>query len=183
MADREPTYQEQIAVWRQQRSQEQVAARVEEIKAEYTEAVTERDRHVAEGDLETAGYYDDTVQRLDCEYQQYVPPPRPQAHPRVLGLAQRNMPFFRKFGPNGFAMADKAHNYVVNNMRISPDNPKYGDAVLSYMELYAKDHGMPYDRKDQELTPNQAAKISGLSPQQYNNAARQLAAQGRFRRK
>jgi len=33
---------------------------------------------------------------------------------------------------------------------------------------------------EESLTPNEAAKISGLSPQSYNNALRQLHAQGRL---
>jgi hypothetical protein len=178
----EKSYQEQIAEWRQQRAHEQISNRVEEIKAEYHEAVTERDRLVAEGELDAAGYYDDTVQRLDAEYQSYVPPPQPQAHPKVVNLANRNAAFFRKYGQRGFQMADVAHNFVTQNMRISPDSPKYADAVLSFMELYGKENGMDYDRNSQTLTPNQAAKISGLSPEAYNNASRQLAAQGRFTR-
>jgi hypothetical protein len=183
MSQEEPTYAEQIAQWRQQRAQEQITNRVEEIKTEYQEAVTERDRLVAEGQIEDAAYWDDTVQRLDCEYQSYVPPPQPQAHPKVLRLAQRNASYFQKYGQRGAQMADQAHNYVVNKMRISPDSPKYEDAVLSYMELYGASHaGTPYDRKEQALTPNQAAKISGLSADQYNNAAKTLANQGRFTR-
>jgi len=40
--------------------------------------------------------------------------------------------------------------------------------------------GVPYDSKDQMLTADEAAKISGLSPQAYNRASQQIAAQGRF---
>jgi len=43
--------------------------------------------------------------------------------------------------------------------------------------------GVRYDRSEQMLTPNQAAKISGLSPQRYNHAVRTMHAQGRLGQK
>jgi hypothetical protein len=181
MSQEEPSYQEQIAQWRQQRAHEQIASRVEEIKTEYQEAVTERDKLVAEGQIDEAAYWDDTVQRLDCEYQQYVPPPQPQAHPKVVGLARRNAPYFRKYGQSGIAAADWSHNKTLA-AGITPDSPKYGEMVRSFMEMYAKDFGAPYDPNSQLLTANEAAKISGLSPDAYNRASQTLAAQGRFTR-
>jgi hypothetical protein len=180
----EPTYQEQIAQWRQQRAQESIATRVEEIKNEYREAVTERDKLVAEGEIDAAAYWDDSVQRLDAEFQSMLPPQPPQAHPKVVRLARRNASYFQKYGQRAAQMADQAHNYVTGKMGISPDSPKYEDAVLTFMELYGASHaGTPYDRSEQALTPNQAAKISGLNPDQYNNASRTLAGQGRFTKK
>jgi hypothetical protein len=40
--------------------------------------------------------------------------------------------------------------------------------------------GVSYDSKEQALTANEAAKISGLSPDAYNRASQQIASQGRF---
>jgi hypothetical protein len=175
-------YAEELAQWRMQRKRAEITDRIGQIQAEYAQVSRERDTAISNNDIETAEYLDKDCEQLEAEYNQYVPPQRPQPHPRVLGLAQRNAAFFQKYGAYGAQMADHAHNYVVNHMRISPNSPRYQDAVLSYMELYSKEAGMPYDRGDQALTPNQAARISGLSPEAYNRSVQEIARQGRFTR-
>jgi hypothetical protein len=61
--------------------------------------------------------------------------------------------------------------------------PQYFDKLKTLMELHGEQYlGVKYDRNEQSLTANEAAKISGLSPQQYNRSAQQLAAQGRYRK-
>jgi hypothetical protein len=180
---RELTYPEQIAQMRQERAAREHVERLTDIQTEYQEVVKERDEAAARGDLEVFEEADTKAEALEKDWNYYNPPQPPPVHPKVLRVAQRNAPYFRKYGERGVAMADQAHSYVVDKMRISPDSPKYEDAVLSYMELHAGNHaGTPYDRTDQELDANQAAKICGMSPQEYNRCARQAWNAGKYRR-
>jgi len=47
------------------------------------------------------------------------------------------------------------------------------------LTMYAKDYGLRYDPEELLLTPNEAAKISGVSANVYNDSLRQVASQGR----
>jgi hypothetical protein len=174
------SYQEEIAAWRVQRQQQEVSNRLEQIKTEYAEAARERDRAIQENDMETAEMRDYDCQQMEAEWNQYVPPGPPPVHPKIANLAQRNAGYFQKFGQRGAQIADRVHRYVTERMRVSPDDPRYEEMVKSAMEMYAKDYGCPYDPSTEILTADEAAKISGLSPKQYNNASRHMAAQGRF---
>ena len=48
------SYAEDVARWRMERKQAQITDRVNQIGAEYAQAVRERDRAIADGDTETA---------------------------------------------------------------------------------------------------------------------------------
>jgi hypothetical protein len=174
------SYQEEIMAWRIQREQQEIADRAQQVQQEYAIAARERDEAIARNDMEEATYQDNTCLDLEREYNKICPPQPPQPHPRVANLAQRNTPYFRKYGERGAQIADRVHRYVTERMRVSPDDPRYEEMVKSAMELYAKEYGCPYDRNSEMLTADEAAKISGLSPKQYNNASRHMAAQGRF---
>jgi hypothetical protein len=65
-------------------------------------------------------------------------------------------------------------------MGLTPNTPQYFQAVRDLLTMYARDHGLTYDPNEETLTPTEAAKISGTSPQTYNNASRELARDGRF---
>jgi hypothetical protein len=174
------SYQEEIAAWRMQRQQQEVSNRLEQIKTEYAEAARERDQAIANNDMETAEMRDYDCQQMEQEWNQYVPPGPPPAHPKVANLAQRNTPYFRQYGQRGAQVADVAHRYVTERMGVTPDDPRYEEMVKSWMELHAKNYNCPYDPNSEMLTPDEAAKISGLSPKAYNNASRRMAADGRF---
>jgi hypothetical protein len=49
----------------------------------------------------------------------------------------------------------------------------------NYMELYAKDFGIPYDPNEDSADWKQAARASGVSEKTYLDAYRALKAQGR----
>jgi hypothetical protein len=174
------SYQEEIAAWRMQRQQQEIVDRAQQVQQEYAIAARERDEAIARNDMEEATYRDNECMDLEKEYNQIVPPQPPQLHPKIANLAQRNAGYFQKFGQRGAQIADRVHRYVTERMRVSPDDPRYEEMVKSAMEMYAKDYGCPYDPNSEILTADEAAKISGLSPKQYNNASRHMAAQGRF---
>jgi len=77
------TYQEQIAAWRQQRAQQEIVDRCQQIQSEYRDAQRERDQAIASNDMETAEFRDRNCQQLENEYAQYVPPPPPQMDPKA----------------------------------------------------------------------------------------------------
>lgn len=73
-----------------------------------------------------------------------------------------------------------AHNNAVR-AGFKPDTKPYFDAVEASLEIGGPIFGGPrYDPSEQMLTANEAAEISGLTPDQYNRAARQLWKQGRI---
>jgi hypothetical protein len=61
------------------------------------------------------------------------------------------------------------------------DSPEYFELARASleMELNKEQHGVDFDRSEENLTPTEAAKISGLSPQAYNRNAQKMAADGR----
>jgi hypothetical protein len=178
-----PTYQEQIAAWRAQRAQQQVAERVNQIASEYRDAVRERDQAIANNDVETAEWRDADCQQLEQEYNQYVPPQPPQMDPRLAQFAQRNADYLNKLRNKvGPERADKFLKWVdqrLVRMGHQPNTPSYFKWGRDMLELDSERvTGVPYDSKDQALTANQAAKISGLSAEEYNNAAKVIAPKG-----
>ena len=80
------TYAEQIAEWRSYRQQQEQAQRLDEIRAEYAEAQRERDRAVADGDVETATDRDNDCLYLERQWAEIAPPP--QIDPGWLNLAE-----------------------------------------------------------------------------------------------
>jgi hypothetical protein len=70
-------YAEDLAQWRMQRRQAEVANRVEQIKDEYAEASRERDQLIANGNVEEAEWRDKDCEQLEAEWAQYVPPRSP----------------------------------------------------------------------------------------------------------
>jgi hypothetical protein len=182
-------YREQVAAFRYQKQQEDLA--VDYNQAVYGREESLRNRQEIERQAAVEidpderarlkdewHYYDAEVQRCEADIQRLAPPPPP--HPKVANLAQRNTPFFRQYGQRGAQVADVAHRYVTERMGVTPDDPRYEEMVKSWMELHAKNYNCPYDPNSEMLTPDEAAKISGLSPKAYNSASRRMAADGRF---
>jgi hypothetical protein len=185
------SYQEELAHWRAQRKQAQIADRLEQIQQEHAQAARERDVAIANNDLEEAELRDMDVEQLEQEYQQIVGPQRPQMHPASVEFLQKNRAFRERHGAAADQAILMAHNYATrprnpttNNpaytgMGLTPNTPQYFQAVRDLLTMYARDHGLTYDPNEETLTPTEAAKISGTSPQTYN-ASRELARDGRF---
>ena len=59
--------------------------------------------------------------------------------------------------------------------------PAYFDRLKTLMEMHGEQFlGVRYDPNEQALTATEAAKISGLSPQAYNNSVHALHRDGRL---
>src|SRR5262249_45822857 len=105
------TYQEQIAQWRQQRAQQQIADRCNQIRSEYAEAQRERDQAIANNDMQTAECRDYDCQQREKEWAQYNPP-RQQADPRMVEFVRRRQPFVDRHGQAAYQAMDMAHRYA-----------------------------------------------------------------------
>jgi hypothetical protein len=186
------SYAEDLARWRAERKQAEISNRLEQIKTEHAEAARERDTAIANNDLETAEWRDGDCERLEQEWNQYVPPQQPQMHPASVEFLQKNRAFRERHGQAADQAILMAHNYAVRprnpnttnpaytGMGLTPNTPQYFEAVKSLLTMYAKDHGLHYDPEEEALTANEAAKASGVSNQTYNNASRELARDKRF---
>src|SRR5262249_47706203 len=136
-------------------------------------------------DLELAASADDQCQYLENEYAQIVGPRQPQADPRLVQFGQRNQDYLNKLRAKvGPERAGQFLNWLdqrLVNMGLQRNSPAYFERGRDMMELdSARVTGVPYDPNTQALAADEAAKISGLSPQEYNRAAQQIGNQGRF---
>jgi hypothetical protein len=186
---------EQVAQWRQDRMRAQVEQRKQEIVSEYREAARERDQAIADNDLETAGTNDDYCQNLEAEWQQYVPTPPPQMDPRLQRFHAANKNYIdalvAKHGnekATAFLNAVDARLTAPRNLQdpskggmgLQRYSPEYFQRGQDFLELYSEGvSGERYTPND-TLTAEEAAKISGVSPDQYNRASAALNNQGRF---
>jgi hypothetical protein len=185
-----------VAQLHENRVQRETAQRVQEIHDTYNQARSEALEAAERGDWDTAelAYTDALGAKRDWDY--YNPPQQPQIDPRLAQFAKRNSVFLERYGPRAYEVLSQAHEYMMRprnpsttnpahtGMGWRPENvfsPAYFDRLKSLLEIHGESlFGVKYDRNEQALTPNQAARISGLSADAYNSAARQLASQGRF---
>jgi hypothetical protein len=191
----EPSYLETIAQMRQERAQRERVERSQEIRDWYTEAQRNRDEAAARGDVDSFEMHDDDCQRLEQDWQQLNPPQPPQLDPRLVDFAKRNSQFLERYGQRAFQALDAAHQYMVRPRNPRTNDPRYTgmgmgnkvftpqyfDKLKDLLEMHGEKFlGVRFDRSEESLTPNEAAKISGLSPRAYNNALRVVASQGRL---
>jgi hypothetical protein len=192
---RQPTYNEQIAQWRQDRMRQQVEQRKQDIVQEYREASRERDQAIANNDMETAEENDSYCQNLEAEWQEYHPPQPPQMDPRLQKFHAANRDYVdRLIARHGNEKATAFLNAVdarltapknlqdpsKGGMGIARYSQEYFDRGKDFLELYSEGvSGVPYE-PNATLTADEAAKISGVSPQQYNRSAQVLQQQGRY---
>src|SRR5215471_4397530 len=186
-------YQDDLYRWRVQRRQAEAQSRVNDLRQEHAEAVRERDTAVANNDLETAAGADDQCQYLENEYRQLLGPQRPQVHPEWTKFLQRNSQFIEREGQRGVQAVTDALAYMQRARNPNSNDPRYSgmgmrpdqvftkqglDKLEDLLELHGPQfYGVRYDKNEKTLTPNQAAKMSGLNANQYNQASREISAQ------
>jgi hypothetical protein len=191
MADDIP-YTAQIAAYRQERAQREAAAQLEDLKFQHEQARLERDRAAQIGDRESFEVHDDTCQWLEEEYNRICPPQAPAPHPTAVEFIRKNQPFLERHGQAAVNAIGLAHQYAtrprvphvsnpgLTGMGLAPNSPAYWEAMRSLLQLYGPDYGVRYDRNEELLDPTTAAKVSGVSADNYNAAFKTLHAQGRL---
>jgi hypothetical protein len=93
-----PSYAEELAAWRAQRRQAEIADRAQEIQREHAQYARERDEAITRNDLEEAAYCDNSCENLEQEYRKIVPPQRPQMPLPAQEWILQNKPFFDRHG-------------------------------------------------------------------------------------
>src|SRR5262245_3139108 len=191
------TYAMQVAQMRQQRRQQELAADYNQ--AVYGREESLRNRQEIERQAATIAdpneraqltddwhYYDAEVQRCEADMRR-LNPPQQQMDPRTVRFIQERKPFVERYGYAGAQQAwGLAHNHLTRPGAAKWDvnSPEYFKAVDELVEMYGPQYGYRFDpSSDVQLTPNEAAEISGLSPRQYNQASQELAKQKRFTEK
>src|SRR5262245_8365301 len=159
------SYQDEIAVWRQQRQQRENAYRLQEIRQEHEQHRLERDAAIQRGDAEEAEMRDTDCEYLEQQAYEITGPQQPQLDPRLVSFAQRNQQFFEKYGQRAFQALDEAHKYLMRprnpntnhpgytGMGLRPEQaftPAYFDNLKSLLELHGEQFlGVKYDRNEQ----------------------------------
>ena len=186
------SYLQQIAEIRQQRAQQEYQARAQEILTEFQENTACRDQAARDGDAEMWHIYDRECERLEHEAAAYMPPQQPQVDPKMVEFMRRNQSFFDRFGQRAAYAADLADAYITRprvrgernplrtGMGLQRGSAQYFAALKDLLEMHGKDYGVHFDRGEAIATPNEAAKLSGLSARDYNRARSALIAQGRL---
>jgi hypothetical protein len=173
------TYQEELAQWRQQRKQAEVADRAQQIREEHAQYARYRDTAIANNDLAEAEYNDNACESLEQEYAQIVPQ-QPQHDPRQVQYVRRRAPFVQKYGQRPMQNFDLCHKYLLSR-GWQPNTKEYFRGMDTLMEMYGKAYGTPFDPNQKMLNAREAAKISGLDEKSYAAAYQQLKQQGRVR--
>jgi hypothetical protein len=144
------------------------------------------------GDRDTAIYYADQANQQEQEFLAVAAhlPQQQQVDPRLAQFAAQNQAFFHKYGNAGIQGFDLAHQYATRPKTGSPNpsqtgmgltfgTPEYFSAVKDLMVMYGKDYGLNFDPNDEILTPDEAAKISGISPREYNRGVERMINEGK----
>jgi hypothetical protein len=137
-------------------------------------------------------YFDSELQQCAARARQLTPYQPSEADRALARFTERNRAFFERHGQagvNAFDLADKyataprnpnANNPAHTGMGLQRGTRPYFAAMRDLLQLYGKDVGVRYDRDEEALTPNEAAKISGLSAEQYNKCAHAMHRAGRL---
>ena len=139
--------------------------------------------------------WDREVQQLERDFQAHMPIQQqidPQGYARAF-LARRQT-YIDKYGQaavNAIAEADKycttprnPRNLKQHGLGLQRYTPTYYRRMDDLLDMYAGQlFNAPYSSdSDKALTPDEAAKASGLSNRDYNRSVRALQAQGRLGR-
>jgi hypothetical protein len=170
------SYAEDRAKFIAQAQQRQVQQRVNEIQQEHRQAVAELDQCVAAGDMESAHYRALEANQLQAEYAQYVPP---RMDPKAAGWVRKHQDFFNRHGVQADAAVQGAHKWLTRqgNAGWVVGSPAYYKAIEDLLELHGQHYfGVRFDPSEGagRLNATQAAKISNVSAQTYNNQAQRI---------
>src|SRR4051812_40202356 len=190
---RELNYQEQIAQLRQQRAIVEHQQQAEELVQTYQESLQLREEAAQRGDAASWHIHDSDCETLEGDWARYYAP-RPQQQqvdPRMAGYFKRKKTFLDRHGDAGARAMDLAHQYASRprnpsaqhasqtGMGLQPGSPAYFKAMDDLLEMYSGDFGLRYDKKEDQVSPDEAARISNVRPAEYNNGVKAMWNAGR----
>jgi hypothetical protein len=180
------TYHEQIAQMRAARQQVEAQARVDELRREYSEIESLRNSATDARDWHD---YDRRCEELETEYLRMLPPEarNPQAEiPGVGEFAQRYRGFFERHGQRALQVCALADTYATRprnphsaqdtnaGMGLQRGSAQYWDAMPKLLEMYGGQFGVNFDPSEASLSPDDAAALSGVSADEYNEMVHKM---------
>jgi hypothetical protein len=195
----EENYHEQIARMRQERAAREYQETLVNIREQHADAIRERDEAAAAGDAETFEQADATAEMLEKDWNYLNPPQPPQMDPRLREFAAKNQNFLTRYGQRAEQALGAAHQYMLRPKNPNTNDPRYTgmgwnpqrvftpayfDNLKTLLEVHGETlFGVKYDPGEENLTANDAVKVTGAgSPERYNNWSRRAAAAGKFRK-
>jgi hypothetical protein len=192
--------QQRINAARQERAQREYVEQVQTLQAEYRDNCANRAQATRDGNREEWDYWDSLCEQNERDLQAFLPVQAPEPHPAAQRWDYINKTFnerlTQRLGPQAaqqkLAEADayitrprnpRATSLAERGMGIARNSPAYFHAMESLLELYGESMaGTKFDPSEKALTPDESAKISGLSPRHFNQCTQQLINQGRIGR-
>jgi hypothetical protein len=191
-----PSYREDIAQLRAEAAQRQienVQYEVRRLRDEVLEAERLASEASAAGDRDTALSYAEWANTAEQNYiaaASQLPQQPQQIDPTVAEFAQQYRPWIEKHGQRAIEGLSMAHAYAtrprtgsnnpaMNGMGLQYGSEQYKSAIKDLLSMYGADHGIPFDPSTEMIGPDEAARISGCSPAEYNRGVRKMYSEGR----
>src|SRR6516165_9743572 len=176
-------YRETLAQLRQEahgRQIRELTTRAHELSQQVAENEQYALEAEASGDHDSALTYTEFAQedaKQLTETLAKLPPSGPPEYAQRFFAEHKG--FFDRHGERAFQAAAMAHQYATTakdpenpkGMGLTPGTPEYDHAMKNLLEMYGKDVGVDFN-PDEGLTADEAAKISGVSPREYNRQVR-----------
>jgi len=191
-------YYSTIMRMRQERAGRERMNELREIQEDYQTFREARDEAAERGDVESFENNDDALINLERRWHQLNPPRPPQIPPVWADWINRNSTFIEREGQKGVNAVASALAYMQRPRNPNTNNPSltgmgltpqqiFTPAGMDKLEKLLEINGrlffdVNYDKNEKSLTADQAARLSGLSTQAYNNGG-VLHAQDRLGRK
>ena len=192
-------YLEQVAAMRQSKQREEIAMERNQAIYSYQQSLQSRqeiERQAAcTNDPDEQQYlrdqwhyFDAELQRAEQDIRRFTPPQISLPCRKSSGRFCSEIKLSLREGQRGVAAMDLAHNYLVSR-GYNPSARGFNEKIRTLLEMYGGNlqqitggqcANVRFDPQEQSLTATEAAKISGLSPERYNQYARAAYAQGRF---
>jgi hypothetical protein len=193
-------YQQEVYRMRMERKQAETEDRLEQLRQQYNNALENREnaalQMVNNDDPSEWRYWDSEMEDAERQLAPFLQAQQPRQDPRAAEWVKRNSAFFERYGQRGINAVRDAHAYLLRPRNENTNNPAYTgmgvhpsqayspeyfkkleDVLEMHAEMY---HGIKFDPKEKSLTANEACEVSGLSPNQYNEASRAAAAAGKY---
>lgn len=193
---REKTYEEMVADMRRSRNERMTNERRIQIRTEWEDLQQQRAEAEAQLDQSRWDELDSEMEALEREDRDYTPQPtvqqqRQQAWNNLGGAKQEFLMKQRGylgrtggfFGENakGMQLFAQAHELALR-AGCREDSADYFEHVRRNMEMNAEkvDPRLAFDRSEEMITEQEAAKLSGLSLDQYRRNQQTMVSQGRM---
>jgi hypothetical protein len=178
-------YYSQIAQYREQRHQREQAQEAEQLQRDYADNVRQRDEAAARGDVESFEFYDRLAEADEQQWQEKYAPQQETISEAKAQWTQRHKSFIDRYGQKGIEALGLAHRYATtprdptttdnrqSGMGLVEDSDEYFSAMENLLQMYGQSVGVNFDPSE-TLTADEVVKASGITPREYNKAAKKM---------